>query len=422
MQFLDKTKIFIKAGDGGDGCASFHREKFVMNGGPSGGDGGKGGDVVFVADPQLNTLIDFRYKRHYRAGNGENGRAELQTGKDGERLVVHVPVGTLVRDPETESVIADLHEVGVEKVVLYGGKGGKGNARFSTPTNQSPRFAQPGRKTREFEVVLELLTIADVGIIGMPSVGKSTILSVLTRAKPKIAAYHFTTLTPNLGVAVHRGKSFVLADIPGLIEGAAEGTGLGHDFLRHVERTRILIHVIDGAGSEGRDPVDDFDKINEELFKYSPKLAALPQLAAVNKQDLPDAAQMLPIITGELKERGYRAFGVSAATVQGFDELLDAVTSLLSELPERQLFDEVQLEQEPTDDRFTISRDSDGVYVVSGGQVERLLDSTDPNDEESMRRFQQMLIKTGIISALREMGCKDGDSIRLGEWEFDFVD
>ncbi|MGN1067553.1 MAG: GTPase ObgE, partial [Christensenellales bacterium] len=333
MQFIDKARIVIKAGNGGNGCAAFHREKYVARGGPSGGDGGRGGDLIFEADPRLSTLLEFKFQRHFRAENGGGGQPEMKSGKDGESLVVRVPVGTIVRDLATDTVIADMNEAGKRRTVLRGGRGGKGNARFATPTRQSPRFAQDGQKTEDREVELELKTIADVGLIGLPSVGKSTILSVLTAAKPKIAAYHFTTLTPNLGVATRHGRSFVLADIPGLIEGAAEGAGLGHDFLRHIERTRILVHVLDAAGSEGRDPLDDFEKINAELAKFSPALTELPQVVALNKTDLPDAAERLPALQSALSERGYRSFPVSAATVQGFDALLDHLVETLDKLP-----------------------------------------------------------------------------------------
>ncbi|HQQ40680.1 MAG TPA: GTPase ObgE, partial [Clostridia bacterium] len=289
MQFIDHARIVIKAGNGGDGCVAFHREKYVAQGGPSGGDGGKGGDLIFVADQQLSTLLDFKFQRFYRAENGEPGKAKLSSGRDGAPLIVRVPVGTVVRDVETGAILADLNEDSKERVLLRGGYGGKGNARFATPTRQTPDFSQPGLKTAEHEVELELKSIADVGLVGLPSVGKSTILSVLTAAKPKIAAYHFTTLSPNLGVASRHGRSFVLADIPGLIEGAAEGAGLGHDFLRHVERTRMLVHVLDISGSELRDPLDDYEKINDELEKFSPALLQVPQLVAANKTDLPQA-------------------------------------------------------------------------------------------------------------------------------------
>jgi len=423
MQFIDKARIVIKAGNGGNGAAAFHREKYVARGGPSGGDGGKGGDIIFRADPQLSTLLEFKFQRHFRAANGENGGQKLMHGKNAEDLIVRVPVGTIVRDLETGAVIADMNEAGKERTVLRGGRGGKGNARFATPTRQSPRFAQDGQKTLEREVELELKTIADVGLIGLPSVGKSTILSVLTAAKPKIAAYHFTTLTPNLGVATRYQRSFVLADIPGLIEGAAEGAGLGHDFLRHIERTRILVHVLDASGSEGRDPLDDFEKINEELAKFSEKLVALPQVVALNKMDIPEAQENLPTLQKALMDRGYASFPVSAAAVQGFDALLDDLVKRLDELPPILEYPEEELNIGPLYEQgFRIERGDDASYIVTGGDVQRLLDTTDPNDEVSMRRFQSMLIKLGIIAALREMGAKDGDTICLGEWEFDFVD
>ena len=421
MQFVDKARIVIKAGNGGDGCAAFHREKYIARGGPSGGDGGHGGDLVFEADPRMSTLLDFTYKRHFRAENGENGKGEMMSGRNGADLVVPVPVGTVVRDLETGAVIADMSEAGKRRVALRGGNGGKGNARFATATRQAPRFAQPGLKTQEREVELELKTIADVGLIGLPSVGKSTILSVLTAAKPKIAAYHFTTLSPNLGVATRHGHSFVLADIPGLIEGAAEGAGLGHDFLRHIERTRMLVHVVDISGSEGRDPVEDYAKINGELSKFSEQLASIPQIVAANKTDIPESAENLQRFRTAYPD--VPVFPVSAATVSGFDALLDKVVAVLDTLPPVKRFEEEELTLEPVyAPGFSVKKDDGGVYVVSGGDVEKLLDTTDPNDDVSMRRFQQTLIKTGIIQALREMGASDGDSIRMGEWEFDFVD
>ena len=344
MAFIDHAKIYIKAGNGGDGCAAFHREKYVPKGGPSGGDGGKGGSIIFVADPQESTLIAFKRAVHFRAENGEAGRAELQHGKDGKDLYIRVPVGTVVRDIETGAIVADMNEAGKERVVMRGGRGGKGNARFATPTHQSPRFAQNGIKTEERQVELELKTIADVGIIGFPSVGKSTILSVPTSAKPKIAAYHFTTLSPNLGVAERHGRSFVLADIPGLIEGAAEGAGLGHDFLRHIERTRILVHVLDVSGSEMRDPLEDYDKINAELAGFSDALAALPQIVCCNKMDLPDAEENLARVKAALEPKGIPVFGVSAATVQGFEPMLDRIVQLLDTLPPVRVFDEAELD------------------------------------------------------------------------------
>ncbi len=421
MQFVDKARIVVKAGNGGDGHASFHREKYVQQGGPNGGDGGRGGDVVFFADPHMSTLLDFKYQRFFRAENGEPGKPELSTGKNGKPLVISVPVGTIVRDVESGAILADMSEAEKKRVILNGGRGGKGNAKFATPTRQAPRFAQPGIKTNEYEVELELKSIADVGLVGLPSVGKSTILSVLTAAKPKIAAYHFTTLSPNLGVASRHNRSFVLADIPGLIEGAAEGAGLGHDFLRHIERTRMLVHVVDIAGSEMRDPIEDYEKINDELRKFSPLLGEIPQLVAANKTDLPESEENL----ARFKEAypDVEVFPVSAATTQGFEALLDRVVQVLDTLPPVLRYEETDLVEAPSyAPGFHISRGDDGVFEVTGGDVEKLLDTTNPDDEISMRRFQQMLVKNGIISALREMGAKDGDSIRLGEWEFDFVD
>ncbi len=421
MQFIDKARILVKAGNGGDGSAAFHREKFVAKGGPSGGDGGKGGDVVFVADPHMSTLLDFKYKRHFRAEDGEPGKAEMMSGRNGADMIVKVPIGTIVRDVETEAIVADMNESDKHRTVLFGGSGGKGNARFATPTRQAPRFAQPGKKTQERELELELKTIADVGLIGLPSVGKSTILSVLTSAKPKIAAYHFTTLSPNLGVAERHGHRFVLADIPGLIEGAAEGSGLGHDFLRHIERTRMLVHVLDIAGSEGRDPIDDYEKINLELEKFSEQLAQIPQIVAANKTDLPDAEAHVE----RFRQRypNVPLFPVSAATVKGFEALLDRVVQVLDTLPPVLRYEEEALDIGASyEEGFHIERADDGAFVVSGGDIDRLLDTTDPNDEVSMRRFQQLLIKYGVISALREMDAKDGDTIRLNGWSFDFMD
>ncbi len=424
MQFVDKAKIVIKAGDGGDGCSSFHREKFVMQGGPDGGDGGRGGSVVFYADPNMNTLLDFRFARHYRAERGENGRAKMSSGRNGKDLEIHVPVGTLVRDVETGRIIADMNKPDRKRIVLHGGKGGKGNARFATPTRQSPRFAQPGQKTVEHEVELELKTIADVGLVGLPNVGKSTILSVLTSAKPKIANYHFTTLTPNLGVVKRYERTFVLADIPGLIEGAAEGAGLGHDFLRHVERTRMLVHVVDISGCEGRDPMEDYLGIRSELRQYSDRLAEIPQLVAANKMDLTGAEDNLELFMEELREDGsdVKVFPVSAATAKGFDALLDEILRTLDTLPQTYEFEEEDLaEAHRYDPGFRIEKEGD-VFVLTGGSIEYLLDTTYAEDETSMRRFQQFLIKEGIIDALREAGATEESTVRMGEWEFDFVE
>ena len=422
MQFIDRAKIIIKSGDGGDGCAAFHREKYVAQGGPSGGDGGRGGDVVFVADAGLTTLIDFKFKRHFRAERGENGKAELSRGKDGEHLTIKVPVGTVVRDVETGAVIADMNKAGKIKTLLFGGRGGKGNARFATPTRQAPRFASPGAKTVDREVELELKTIADVGLIGLPNVGKSTLLSVLTAAKPKIANYHFTTLTPNLGVVQRYEKSFVLADIPGLIEGASEGAGLGHEFLRHIERTRMLIHVVDVSGSEGRDPVEDYASIRAELAAYSDKLMSLPQIVAGNKMDITGAEEGLEMLKEYLEPLNVPVYPISAAAHQGMEQLLDATVRMLNTLPPVLEFEEEELELKPQyEPGFAVTREDDGAFVVTGGDVEKILDTTDPNDETSMRRFQQLLQKNGIVQALKDAGATDGSTIRLGEWEFDFI-
>lgn len=422
MQFVDKARIVIKAGDGGDGCASFHREKFVARGGPDGGDGGRGGSVIFVADSNMDTLLDFKFARFYRAENGEKGRAGRSSGKNGRDLIIKVPVGTVVRDVETGAVAADLNTAGRQKVVLHGGRGGRGNCRFATPTRQSPRFAQPGQKTLEREVELELKTIADVGLIGLPNVGKSTILSVLTSAKPKIANYHFTTLTPNLGVVKRHDKSFVLADIPGLIEGAAEGAGLGHDFLRHIERTRLLVHVIDVSGSEGRDPVDDYFKIKGELTRYSPRLGELKQVVAANKMDVTGAQDNLDRLREALKSEDVEVFPVSAAMVKGFDALIDCLVKTLDTLPKTYEFEEEGItETHRYEPGFNIEKDGD-VFVVTGGSVDYILDTTYADDEGSMRRFQQFLIREGIIDALRKAGATEESVVRMGEWEFDFIE
>ena len=420
MQFVDKARIFIKAGDGGDGCSSFHREKYVAQGGPDGGDGGRGGSIVFLADPNMNTLLDFRFSRHFRAERGENGKAKMSRGKNGQDVIIKVPVGTLVREVETGKIVADMNKPNRERIVLHGGRG---NARFATPTRQAPKFAQPGQKTAEHEVELELKTIADVGLVGLPNVGKSTILSVLTSAKPKIANYHFTTLTPNLGVVKRYGESFVLADIPGLIEGAAEGAGLGHDFLRHIERTRMLVHVVDMSGCEGRDPMEDYRQINAELAKFSEGLGRLPQIIAANKMDITGAEDNLELFKMELGDAPVKIFPVSAATVSGFDALLDEIVKTLATLPKPLEYDEDELvESYKYEPGYEITVGDDGVYTLTGGTIDYLLDTTYAEDDESMRRFQQFLIKEGIIDALRERGATDDSTIRMGEWEFDFVE
>ena len=424
MQFVDKARIVIKSGNGDDGAVSFHREKYVSHGGPDGGDGGKGGRVIFEADENMSTLLDFKFARFFRAKNGENGRAKMQSGKSGEDLIIRVPVGTRVRDLESGKIIADMNKPGRTRTVLRGGRGGKGNARFATPTRQTPRYAQNGQKTKEYEVELELMTIADVGLVGLPNVGKSTILSVVTSAKPKIANYHFTTLTPNLGVVKRYDETFVLADIPGLIEGASEGAGLGHDFLRHIERTRMLVHVLDISGCEGRDPIADYRQIRQELTAYSEKLAELPELIAANKMDITGAEDWLELLKQELAETNPDAeiFPVSAATVQGFEPLLDRILKMLKTLPKTLEFEEddiIPAAQYVWGFEINIE---DDVFVVTGGTVDYILDTTNAEDEESMRRFQRMLESEGIIDALRKMGANEESIVRMGEWEFDFIE
>lgn len=422
MQFVDKARIVIKAGNGGDGAASFHREKFVQRGGPDGGDGGRGGSIIFEADENMSTLLDFKFVRFFRAENGENGRGKMQSGKSGEDLVIKVPCGTRVRDLASGKIIADMNRPGKRRTVLRGGRGGKGNTHFATPTKQSPHYAQNGQKTSEYEVELELMTIADVGLVGLPNVGKSTILSVVTSAKPKIANYHFTTLTPNLGVVRRYDSTFVLADIPGLIEGAAEGAGLGHDFLRHIERTRMLVHVLDISGCEGRDPIEDYRRIRSELTQYSEKLAELPELIAANKMDITGAEDWLALLREELAGSQTEIFPVSAATGKGFEPLLDRIIEMLKTLPKTREFEEDEITEKAQYEWGFEIEVEDNVFTVTGGTVDYIMDTTNAEDEESMRRFQRMLETEGIIDALRARGAGEDSVIRLGEWEFDFVE
>ena len=419
--YVDRVRITAKAGNGGNGSASFHREKFVINGGPDGGDGGNGGDILIYADANMHTLLDFRYKSKYTAENGEDGKANRCTGKNGSDLLIKVPVGTVILDDETDRVMADMDQAGETRTLLKGGKGGWGNQHFATPTRQAPNFAKPGMKTEVRTLRLELKTIADVGLIGYPNVGKSSILSVITSARPKVGNYHFTTLTPNLGIVRRFGKDIVLADIPGLIEGAAEGAGLGHDFLRHVERTRLLLHVVDVSGSEGRDPVADLETINAELEQYG-ELAAKPQIIVCNKMDIPGADENLDKVRAWAAEKECPVYPVSAATHQGFDEMLDETARMLEELPPVLHFAEEEIpEEKPDMDAYDISME-DGVYVVTGTGIDRLVESVNFDDQESLNWFHRTLRRIGVIDALREAGAKDGSAVRIADIEFDFVD
>ncbi|MBR6184798.1 MAG: GTPase ObgE [Clostridia bacterium] len=418
--FVDRAPFTAKAGNGGNGCVSFHREKFVQNGGPDGGDGGHGGDLILLADENMHTLLDFRFRSKYEAEAGADGSSGRRQGKRGESLIVKVPVGTVVRDKESGVVVADMYEAGRQKVLLRGGRGGWGNSHFATPTRQAPNFAKPGIKTERHEFILELKSIADVGLVGYPNVGKSTILSAVTAARPKIANYHFTTLTPNLGMVRQHGQDFIMADIPGLVEGASEGAGLGYDFLRHVERTRLLLHVIDASGSEGRDPAEDFDRINEELQKYG-DLADRPQIIAANKMDLPDGETGLQMLRDHIGDK-YPIFPVSAATKQGFEALMNCVADTLAALPPMAPFTEEEMLPEMLESTgFEISKDGK-IFVVSGSAVTQLMDSVNFSDEESLNWFHRTLRRAGIIDALRAAGAQEGSTVRIDDMEFDFVE
>ena len=416
--FVDRAPIKLKAGNGGNGCVSFHREKFVLNGGPDGGDGGVGGDIVLVADHNLHTLLDFRYQPRYEAENGADGSGARRTGKSGAPLEIRLPVGTIVRDKESGAIVADMFEAGERRVLLHGGRGGFGNARFATPTRQAPNFAKPGVKTQWRDFTLELKSIADVGLVGFPNVGKSSILATVSAARPKIAGYHFTTLIPNLGIVSHKSQSFVMADIPGLIENAADGAGLGFNFLRHVERTRLLIHVVDVSGMEGRDPVEDLRTINNELARYG-ELGQRPQLIAANKMDLLGAEDNLP----RLREAAgdVPVFPVSAATRQGFEPLLDAVITLMATLPEPERFEEQPMEEEVVPTGFEVHKRK-GVYVVEGPSITQLINSVNFDNAESLLWFHNTMRRWGIIDALRDAGAGEGDTIEMDDMAFDFVE
>lgn len=428
--FVDQVKIYVKGGDGGNGMVAFRREKFVPMGGPAGGDGGKGANVIFEVEEGLRTLMDFRYQRHFKAPRGEHGMSKNQHGRNAKDMIVKVPPGTIVSDANTKEVIADLTEHGQQAVVARGGRGGRGNSRFASPSNPAPELSENGEPGQERDIILELKVLADVGLVGFPSVGKSTLLSVVSAAKPKIADYHFTTIAPNLGmVETEDNRSFVMADLPGLIEGAHSGVGLGHQFLRHIERTRVIVHVIDMAATEGRDPYEDYVTINNELQEYNMRLLERPQIIVANKMDMPEAADNLTTFKEKLQE-DYPIFPISAITRSGLRELLFAIADKLentSEFPLEEVEEEagihrVVYKHEVDERQFYITRDPDGSFVLSGEGIEKLFKMTDFSRDESVRRFSRQMRGMGIDEALRQRGAKDGDTVKLMDYEFEFID
>ncbi len=423
--FIDKAKIRVKAGDGGDGAVSFHREKYVAAGGPDGGNGGNGGDIIFVIDDNFSTLIDFKYKKKYIAQKGEDGGAKHCTGRNGEDLVIKVPRGTLVKDANTGRIIADLSKKDTQ-IIAKGGRGGKGNSVFKSPTRQIPRFSKPGYPGEEFELSLELKLLADVGLVGFPNVGKSTLISVVSQAKPKIANYHFTTLVPVLGVvSVEAEKSFVMADIPGLIEGASDGIGLGHEFLRHVERCRLILHVLDVSGSEGRDPSEDFEIINNELRKFSPELAECPQIVAANKSDMASREQ-IDTLKDYIEQKGYKFFEISAATTSGTQELIKYISQELDKLPPikeyqpEEITEEEIQHQEETKKKITVKKEND-VYYVQAEWLEPILRTVNMDDYSSLQYLQRVLMTNGVFKQLENMGINEGETVNIHGFEFEYV-
>jgi GTPase len=428
--FVDQVKIYVKGGDGGNGMVAFRREKFVPMGGPAGGDGGKGANVIFEVEEGLRTLMDFRYQRHFKAPRGEHGMSKNQHGRNAKDMIVKVPPGTIVSDANTKEVIADLTEHGQQAIVARGGRGGRGNSRFASPSNPAPELSENGEPGQERDIILELKVLADVGLVGFPSVGKSTLLSVVSAAKPKIADYHFTTIAPNLGmVETEDNRSFVMADLPGLIEGAHSGVGLGHQFLRHIERTRVIVHVIDMAATEGRDPYEDYVTINSELQEYNMRLLERPQIIVANKMDMPEAEENLITFKEKLQE-DYPIFPISAITRSGLRELLFAIADKLentSEFPLEEVEEEagihrVVYKHEVDERQFYITRDPDGSFVLSGEGIEKLFKMTDFSRDESVRRFSRQMRGMGIDEALRQRGAKDGDTVKLMDYEFEFID
>ena len=430
--FADRARIFIKSGKGGDGHVSFRRELYVPDGGPDGGNGGKGGDIIFEVDKGLNTLGDFRHNSKYIAKSGEEGGKRRCTGRDGEDLVIKVPEGTVIYDDESRKVIADMSNDNLREVILKGGRGGKGNMNYATSTMQAPQYAQPGQDEQELWVRLELKDIADVGLVGFPNVGKSTLLSRVTNARPKIANYHFTTLNPNLGVVdLDGGRGFVIADIPGLIEGASEGVGLGHEFLRHIERTKVIIHMVDAASTEGRDPVADIKAINEELRAYNPELLKRPQVIAANKIDAiytdDETENPVDVIKKAFEPEGIKVYPISAVTGQGLKELLYYVRELLDSMTDEPVMFEKELDTDTLFDNpneaFYVEKDDKGVYVVSGPRIDRMLGYTNLESEKGFNFFQKFLRQTGILKQLKELGVQEGDTVRVGDYlEFDYYD
>lgn len=430
--FVDKAKIYVKGGDGGDGLVAFRREKYVPEGGPAGGDGGRGGDVIFRVDEGLRTLMDFRYQRHFKAERGVKGRNKSQHGANAEHMIVRIPPGTVLIDDDTQEVIADMTRHGQQVVVAKGGRGGRGNTRFATANNTAPELAENGEEGQERYIVMELKVMADVGLVGFPSVGKSTLLSVVSAAQPKIGAYHFTTITPNLGVVdVGDGRSFVMADLPGLIEGASEGVGLGHEFLRHVERTRIIIHVVDMSGSEGRDPFEDWVLINDELKQYNASLIDRPQIVAANKMDMPDSEANLISFRERVAELrpDMEIMPISSLTRQGVQELLYRATDLLDSIPVAPVVEEVaetserkvyKLEAED-DNTFTITRDNDA-FVVSSPRIEKMLKRMQLSTHDAILKLARTLRHMGVDAELRKRGAVEGTIVRIGEFEFEFVE
>lgn len=429
--FVDQVKISLKAGDGGNGITAYRREKYVPFGGPAGGDGGKGASVIFEVDEGLRTLLDFRYQTHFKAKKGENGQSSNMHGRNAEDLVLKVPPGTIVKSVETEKVLADLVEDGQRAVVAKGGRGGRGNSRFATPRNPAPDFSENGEPGEEIDVTLELKLLADVGLVGFPSVGKSTLLSIVSKAKPKIGAYHFTTIKPNLGVvSTPDNRSFVMADLPGLIEGASDGVGLGHQFLRHVERTKVIVHMIDMSGSEGRDPIDDYHVINKELVAYKQRLEDRPQIIVANKMDMPDAEDNLELFKEETGD-DHIIIPLSAVSRDNIDQLLYTIADQLEKVKDIDFSVEedenvgvnrVVYKHTPSQDTFTITRDDDGAYVVSGNAIERTFKMTDFNSDPAVRRFARQMRSMGIDDALRARGCSNGDIVRILGGEFEFIE